>query len=74
MKAKEIRSLTASEIQAKVADAYHALFNLRFQHATGQLESPMKLRQQRRDLARLQTILKEKSAQGASLNEAEKKA
>ncbi len=74
MKAKDVRNLTAAEIEGKVKEAYHALFNLRFQHATGQLENPMKLRQQKRDIARLVTILKEKSKGQAAESAAGEKA
>jgi large subunit ribosomal protein L29 len=74
MKAKDIRNLTSAEIKAKVVEAQHALFNLRFQHATGQLENPMKLRLQRREVARLATILNELTAASPTQDEAEKKA
>jgi large subunit ribosomal protein L29 len=59
MKAREIRALSASEIEGKLDDAYQELFNLRFQYATGQLRNHARLRQVRRDIARMKTILHE---------------
>jgi large subunit ribosomal protein L29 len=61
MKATEIRNLSAEEIQHKVLDLKEALFNLRFQHEIGQLENPKKIGETKKDLARLKTILNEKS-------------
>jgi large subunit ribosomal protein L29 len=61
MKASEIRDLTDEEIQRKVTDLKEALFNLRFQHEIGQLENPKKLGETKRDIARLKTILNEKT-------------
>lgn len=61
MKATEIRDLNAEEIQQKAADLKEALFNLRFQHEIGQLENPKKIGETKRDIARLQTILSEKT-------------
>ncbi|MCB2149094.1 MAG: 50S ribosomal protein L29 [Deltaproteobacteria bacterium] len=61
MKATEIRDLNAEEIQQKVADLKESLFNLRFQHEIGQLENPKKIMETKRDLARMKTILNEKS-------------
>lgn len=61
MKASEIRDLNAEEIQRKVADMKEALFNLRFQHAVGQLENPKKIGETKRDIARLKTILNAKT-------------
>ena len=59
MNAKEVRALSAEEIKAKIADARHELFNLRFQQTTGQLTDTSRLRNLRRDIARLETILNE---------------
>lgn len=61
MKATEIRDLNAEEIQQKVADLKEALFNLRFQHEIGQLENPKKILETKRDVARLKTILNDKT-------------
>jgi large subunit ribosomal protein L29 len=61
MKASEIKDLNADEITQKVADLKEALFNLRFQHAIGQLENPKKIGETKKDIARLKTILNEKN-------------
>ena len=57
MKPREIRDMTADEMQRKVVDLQQELFNLRFQHEIGQLENRARLRQTKRDIARLLTIL-----------------
>lgn len=59
MKASEIRELSADEMQRKVEELQEGLFNLRFQHGTGQLENPQKLKQTKRDIARLKTLIGE---------------
>jgi large subunit ribosomal protein L29 len=59
MKVSEIRELTAEEMQRKVDDLRQELFNLRFQHGTGQLENPQKMKQTKRDIARLKTVMRE---------------
>jgi large subunit ribosomal protein L29 len=61
MKATEIRDLNVDEIARKVADLKEALFNLRFQHEIGQLENPKKLLETKKDIARMKTILNEKT-------------
>ena len=61
MKAAEIRDLNVDEIKQKVADLQEALFNLRFQHEIGQLENPKKIGETKKDIARLTTILNEKT-------------
>ncbi|MGQ9512288.1 MULTISPECIES: 50S ribosomal protein L29 [Thermodesulfitimonas] len=60
MKAKEIRGLTAEELVRKIADSKEELFRLRFQLATGQLDNVMKIREVKRRIARLKTILRER--------------
>lgn len=62
MKAKEIRDLTTQEIQQRIADARQALQNVRFQHAIASVEDTAVLKHQRREIARLQTILRERAA------------
>ena len=57
MNSKEIRNLTADQIQVKVADTREELMKLRFQQVTGQLTDTSRLRTLRRDIARLETIL-----------------
>lgn len=61
MKATEIRDLNVDEIARKVADLKESLFNLRFQHEIGQLENPKKLLETKKDIARMKTILNEKT-------------
>lgn len=58
MKAGQVRELSTEELHKEAASLRQALFNLRVQQATGQLEKPHKLRQTRKDLARVLTILK----------------
>ncbi len=60
MKARELKELTEDELQQKEKELADQLFKLRFQHALGQVENAMKLRNIRRDLARIKTIFKEK--------------
>lgn len=59
MKASEIRELSREEILRKTADLKEELFNLRFQHEVGQLENPQKMKQTKRDIARVKTIIRE---------------
>ncbi|ADG81190.1 50S ribosomal protein L29 [Thermincola ferriacetica] len=63
MKAKEIRELSTEELVRKVDDLKDELFKLRFQLATGQLENPMRIREVRRSIARVKTILRERELQ-----------
>lgn len=60
MKVKELRDLTDAELKKKLADSKDELFRLRFQMATGQLDNPMKLKEVRRGIARVQTIIRER--------------
>lgn len=60
MKAEEIRKLSVDEIKAKLADTREELIKLRFQHVIGQLTDTSRLRLLRRDIARMETILREK--------------
>ena len=61
MKAAEVRELTVEDLRAREKDLDDQLFRLRIQKSMGQLEAPAKVRQVRKDLARIKTILKEKS-------------
>ena len=61
MKAMEIRELTHEEIIKKEKDLVEELFNLKFQHAMGQLDNTMRVCQVKKDLARVKTILSELS-------------
>ena len=60
MKVKEIRELTTEQIVAKIKENKEELFNLRFQQATGNLEKPSRIRDLRHDVARLNTVLRER--------------
>lgn len=56
----EIRENSIGELQKKVIDLKNELFNLRFQLATGQLENPMRIKEVKKSIAQVKTILKEK--------------
>jgi large subunit ribosomal protein L29 len=60
MKTKEIRELTAEELNVKLKELKEELFNLRFRHAIGQLENPASLNTCKKDIAKVKTILREK--------------
>ena len=60
MKSREIWEMTPEEIETKLDDAYAEMFNLRFQFSTGQLQNSARLGQMRREIARLNTILRAK--------------
>jgi large subunit ribosomal protein L29 len=60
MKAAEIRELTVDDLRARMQDLDDQIFRLRIQKSMGQLEAPGKVREVRRDLARIKTILREK--------------
>ena len=60
MKAKEIKNLSAEELNKKLADLKKDLFMLRMQHATNQLEYPMQIAAVKKDIARVMTIIREK--------------
>jgi large subunit ribosomal protein L29 len=60
MKAKEIRELTDAEAQSKLRDLRQEMFNLRQQQQTARLERPSRIREVRRDMARIETVLRER--------------
>ena len=60
MKASEIKELGDQELDSKIVDLSETLFNLRFQHKTGQLENPKRIKQVKRDIARIKTIKRQK--------------
>ena len=64
MKPTEIRELSVDELKAKIEELTTERFNLRFRSATESIENPMRFRSLRRDIARMQTILREKEANG----------
>lgn len=60
MKVKEIRDLSDVELNQKLSALKEELFNLRFQLATGQLENPARIRDVRKTIARVQTVIRER--------------
>lgn len=62
MKAGELRDLSNQDLKTRLDELLEEAFNLRFQHVSGQLSSPIRLRQVRRDIARAQTILREQGS------------
>jgi large subunit ribosomal protein L29 len=60
MRPEEIRAMSSEELVRKLDDLKEELFNLRFQMATAQLDNPMRIREVRRDIARVKTILRER--------------
>lgn len=65
MKTKDLRELTTEEIKNKISENKEEIFNLRFQQATGNLEKPHRIRELRKTVARLKTILKERESEEA---------
>lgn len=61
MKASEIRELTEAELRQKLSDARQELFNLRVQQSSGRLEKPSRLRSLKRDMARIQTVIRQQA-------------
>ncbi|MDH4257987.1 MAG: 50S ribosomal protein L29 [Candidatus Aminicenantes bacterium] len=61
MKISDLRDLSEEELKSKEEEVKDQLFKLKFQHALGQLENALKLKNLKRDIARIKTILKEKS-------------
>ena len=59
MNAKEIRELSVAELNEKLADLKDELYKLRFQHAINQLDNPMRITAVKKDITRVQTILRE---------------
>ncbi len=60
MKASEVRKLSTSELEAKLVELKKDLFFLRMQHATNQLENPVQISLVKKDIARVETIIREK--------------
>ena len=57
---KELQNLSVAELNTKLSELKEELVNLRFRHATGQLENPVSLRNCKKDIARVQTIIRQK--------------
>lgn len=60
MKMEELRKLSTEELNTKIKESKEELFNLRFQQATGNLEKPTRLRELRKQTARMKTIIRER--------------
>ncbi|CAB1073052.1 50S ribosomal protein L29 [Alkalispirochaeta odontotermitis] len=69
MKASEIRDMNLDEMHSKVSDLKEELFNLRFQHEIGQLENPQRMKQTKKDIARVETIINEVTLNQKETNE-----
>jgi len=61
VKARELKEMSEAELRQKEKEFTEELFNLKFQHATGQLENTQRLPQVRKDLARVKTLLRQKT-------------
>ena len=64
MKANEIRKMSAAELEKKLVDLKKDLFQLRLQHATNQLENPVKIAEVKKDIARVMTLIREQQLAG----------
>ena len=64
MKASEIRSMTPEQLNEKLVGLKKDLFYLRMQHATNQLENPVRINEVKRDIARVKTIIREQQLAG----------
>ena len=64
MKANEVRKMSGEELQTKLKDLKKDLFNLRLQHATNQLDNPIRIAQVKKDIARVKTIIREQQLAG----------
>ena len=60
MKTKELRDMSNEQLQAKIAECKEELFNLRFSQATGNLEKPSRIKELRKLVAKMKTILRER--------------
>lgn len=59
MKIEAIREMSTDELGSELDKLKNELFNLRFQHVTGQLENPIKMREVKKDIARIKTVIRE---------------
>jgi large subunit ribosomal protein L29 len=66
MKAKDIRERSDDELRKALGDLEEQLFKLRFQKSTGQIENPIKIREVRKDIARVLTVMNERQAGGSA--------
>lgn len=63
MKTKEVKDLSSDELKQKDRDLAEELFRLRIRHASGQLESPAMMKNLRKDIARIKTVLRQREGQ-----------
>jgi large subunit ribosomal protein L29 len=63
MKVKDVRDMSVNELDQKLVGLKDELFNLRFHHATGQLENPMRIKEVKKTIARIKTIQRERELQ-----------
>jgi large subunit ribosomal protein L29 len=73
-RARELRELNEVELEHRLTEAKEELFNLRFQNATGQLDNTARLGQVRKDIARVETLLREREIAAAEALRAEQEA
>ena len=66
MELKKMREMTDNELAAELEKMKKEIFNLRFQHVTGQLENPLKMREVKRNIAIVKTIIREKELEKAN--------
>jgi large subunit ribosomal protein L29 len=66
MKADKLREMSADELQGKERELHEQLFRLRFQKSLGQPDNALKIRETRRDIARVKTVLRQKQGQAAA--------
>ena len=66
MKATDIRERSDDELRKALSDLEEQLFKLRFQKSTGQIENPVKIREVRKDIARVMTVMTERQAEGSA--------
>ena len=64
MKASEVRKMSAKELETKLMDLRKDLFQLRLQHATNQLDNPVRIAQVKRDIARVKTVIRQQELAG----------
>ncbi|MDR1815236.1 MAG: 50S ribosomal protein L29 [Clostridiales Family XIII bacterium] len=65
MKMEQVRLMNDTELKEELLKMKNELFNLRFQHVTGQLENPMHMKDVKRDIARIKTVIREKELAAA---------
>ena len=70
-KSDDLRTLTDDELESRLGEAKQSLFNLRFRHVTGQLPSSAELHKARKEIARINTILRQREIEAAEAAEAE---